>query len=189
MARNSELVRQWEILRDIDGARTGIPIARLAALRRRPPAHHPAGPRRAGAGGVSRCSTRRSTARRCGSCRANPFRGLERLGLSTMELCALYLGRTMLAAGGAAAVGGRNGPRLREARRRALPEPARKFLDRLPMMIKSKVTGRRKQDARKAREILARITDASLLRRRVEMTYHSRLVAPHQERTSSNRCA
>jgi len=25
MARNSELVRQWEILREIDAARTGIP--------------------------------------------------------------------------------------------------------------------------------------------------------------------
>jgi predicted DNA-binding transcriptional regulator YafY len=40
-------------------------------------------------------------------------------------------------------------------------------------MIKSKVTGRRKQDGRKAREIVARITDAALARRRVEMTYHS----------------
>ena len=33
MARSSEIVRQWEILREIDAARTGIPIAKLAALR------------------------------------------------------------------------------------------------------------------------------------------------------------
>ena len=43
----------------------------------------------------------------------------------------------------------------------------------LPTMIKAKPATRRKQDARKAREILGRITDASLSRRRVEMTYHS----------------
>src|SRR4029078_10278843 len=34
MARNTELIRQWEILRDIDAARTGIPIAKLAAVRK-----------------------------------------------------------------------------------------------------------------------------------------------------------
>lgn len=34
MARNSELIRQWEILREIDGARTGIAIAKLASMRR-----------------------------------------------------------------------------------------------------------------------------------------------------------
>lgn len=33
MARNSELVRQWEILRDIDCARNGIAIPKLAAMR------------------------------------------------------------------------------------------------------------------------------------------------------------
>ena len=26
MARNAELIRQWEILRDVDAARTGLPI-------------------------------------------------------------------------------------------------------------------------------------------------------------------
>jgi predicted DNA-binding transcriptional regulator YafY len=56
----------------------------------------------------------------------------------------------------------------------ALPESTKKFLDRLPMMIKAKTLAPRKQDARRAREILARITDASLTRRRVEMTYDSR---------------
>src|SRR5690606_38613547 len=33
MARNQELVRQWQILRDIDSARHGVSIAKLAALR------------------------------------------------------------------------------------------------------------------------------------------------------------
>jgi predicted DNA-binding transcriptional regulator YafY len=56
----------------------------------------------------------------------------------------------------------------------ALPEPAKRFLDRLPMMIKAKTLATRTHDVRKAREIVARITDASLSRRRVDMTYHSR---------------
>jgi predicted DNA-binding transcriptional regulator YafY len=34
MARNSELIRQWEILREIDGARTGIAVAKLASMQR-----------------------------------------------------------------------------------------------------------------------------------------------------------
>ena len=34
MARNSEVIRQWEILRDIDAARTGIPIAKITPGRR-----------------------------------------------------------------------------------------------------------------------------------------------------------
>jgi predicted DNA-binding transcriptional regulator YafY len=55
----------------------------------------------------------------------------------------------------------------------ALPDEAKKFLDRLPVMIKAKTTGARRQDARRAREIVTRITDASLAHRRVEMTYHS----------------
>lgn len=31
MARNSEVVRQWEILRAVDGARNGIGIGKLAS--------------------------------------------------------------------------------------------------------------------------------------------------------------
>lgn len=52
MARNSELVRQWEILRDIDAAHHGITAGRLAAAPRRAYANDPARPRRARARGV-----------------------------------------------------------------------------------------------------------------------------------------
>jgi predicted DNA-binding transcriptional regulator YafY len=55
----------------------------------------------------------------------------------------------------------------------ALPDPARKFLDRLPAMIKAKATGRRTLDGRRTREVITRLTEASLARRRVEMIYHS----------------
>jgi predicted DNA-binding transcriptional regulator YafY len=40
-------------------------------------------------------------------------------------------------------------------------------------MIKSKRAGRKKQDERKSRELVARVLDASLIHRRVEMRYYS----------------
>ena len=171
MARNSELVRQWEILREIDGARTGIPIAKLAAVRR----VHPRTIRRdldalARAGFPIFDDKVNGTS--MWKLNAKPFRGLEQLGLSTMELCALYFGRTILASSGVMPMAD-DMDRAFAKLETALPEATRRFLDRLPHLIKSKMLGRRKQDARKAREILARVTDASLSRRRVAMTYHS----------------
>ena len=84
MARNSELVRQWEILREIDAARTGIPIAKLASMR-----------------SVHVRTIRRDLDALCRAgfplfddkvngtsmwkLRAKPFRGLEKLGLSILE--------------------------------------------------------------------------------------------------------
>ena len=47
MARNAEVTRQWQVLRDIDAARIGITIPKLAAARDVHPAHHPARHRRA----------------------------------------------------------------------------------------------------------------------------------------------
>ena len=171
MARSSEIVRQWEILREIDGARTGIPIAKLAALRQ----VHPRTIRRdldALARSGFPLFDEKVNGTSMWKLRAKPFRGLEQLGLSVMELCALYFGRTVLSSAGALPLADEMDHAFTKLES-ALPDATRRFLDRLPMMIKSKVTGRRKQDARKAREILARITDAALARRRVEMTYHS----------------
>ena len=171
MARNSELIRQWEILRDIDSARTGISIARLATGRD----VHSRTIRRdlealARAGfplfdeKVNGTSMWKLSAR--------PFRGLDRLGLGTTELCALYLGRTLTSAAGVLPFADEM-DRAFTKLESALPESTRKFLDRLPMMIKAKIAGPRKLNVRKTRDILARLTDASLLRRRVQMTYHS----------------
>ena len=170
-ARNSELIRQWEILREIDAARTGIAIARLAqqrhvhtrTIRRDLEALARAGfplfDEKVNGTSMWKLSTR-------------PFRGLEHIGLSTMELAALYFGRTVLAASGVMPMADEM-TRAFAKLEAALPEPTRKFLDRLPVLIKAKSIGRRKQDARKIRDIVSRVTDASLVRRRVEMTYHS----------------
>ena len=171
MARNSELVRQWEILREIDAARTGIPIAKLASTRK-----------------VHVRTIRRDLDALCRAgfplfddkingtsmwkLRAKPFRGLEETGLSILEMCALYFSRSLLQTIGGA-------PFEEEMNRafakleRALPAASRRFLDQLPLLIKTKASGRKKHDDRKSREVLARLLDASLSRRRVDMQYHS----------------
>jgi predicted DNA-binding transcriptional regulator YafY len=171
MARNTELVRQWEILREIDAARTGIAIAKLASTRQ-----------------VHARTIRRDLDALCRAgfplfddkvngtsmwkLRARPFRGLEETGLGILEMCALYFSRSLLLTLAGA-------PLHEELDRafakleRALPAASRKFLDRLPVVIKAKGIGRKTHDARKSREILARLVDASLLHRRVATRYHS----------------
>src|SRR5688500_12978609 len=139
MARNAELVRQWEILRDIDGARYGIAVGKLAAAR-----------------GVCERTIRRDldALSRAGfplydekingtglwKLRMKPFGRLEETGLSMMELCALYFSRTLLDT-----LPGT--PLADEAERafakieRALPPACRRFLDQLPRVLKAKAAG------------------------------------------------
>jgi predicted DNA-binding transcriptional regulator YafY len=171
MARNTELIRQWEILREIDAARTGIAIARLAEHRH----VHPRTIRRdleALARAGFPLFDEKVTGTSMWKLSARPFRGLEQIGLSAMELAALYFGRTLLASAGVT-------PLAEEMSRAftklesALPEATKKFLNRLPVMVKAKTLGRRKHDGRKLRDVVTRITEASLAHRRVEMTYHS----------------
>jgi predicted DNA-binding transcriptional regulator YafY len=171
MARNSELIRQWEILREIDNARTGIAIARLAEKRQ----VHPRTIRRdldalvrAGFPIYDEKTNGTSMWRLNG----RPFKGLEQVGLSVTEVAALFLARAVLAAQGVT-------PMAEELTRAfdkvesALPAGAKQFLTRLPAMIKAKAAGTRRHDARRTREIVNRLTEASLAHRRVDMTYHS----------------
>jgi predicted DNA-binding transcriptional regulator YafY len=171
MARNAELVRQWEILRDIDGARNGISVAKLAAER-----------------GVCQRTVRRDLDALCragfplrddktnGTTKwtlaASPFGRLAETGLGVMELCALYFSRALLGALAGA-------PLLDDTDRafakieRALPASCRRFLDQLPRVLKAKPDGPKTVDDRRAREVLGRILDATLRHRRVEMRYAS----------------
>jgi predicted DNA-binding transcriptional regulator YafY len=157
MARNTELVRQWEILRDIDGARNGIAVGKLAAER----------------GVCGRTIPMWKLANR-------PFGRLEQTGLSLTELCALYFSRALLdtLAGS---------PLLDESERafakieRALPAACRRFLDTLPRVLQAKPDGLKQHDSRRMREVLARALDATLLHRRAEMRYAS--ASSHRTKT------
>jgi predicted DNA-binding transcriptional regulator YafY len=170
MARNSELVRQWEILRDIDGARNGITIPKLAAMRH-----------------VHQRTIRRDIDALCRAgfpvyddktngttmwkMRAKPFRSLEEAGLGMTELCALYFGRTMVATLAGAPFQDDVDRALGKIER-ALPPSCRRFLDALPVTVKAKAVGRKKQD-RKVHELVTRAADAALNCRRITMRYYS----------------
>ena len=96
MARNSEMTRQWQVLRDIDAARTGITIPKLAAARE----VHQRTIRRdldALSGAGFPLYDEKVNGSTMWKLRARPFRGLEEMGLSVMELCALYFSRALLA--------------------------------------------------------------------------------------------
>ena len=169
MARNTELIRQWEILRHIDSARNGISAAKLASLR-----------------GVHQRTVRRdlealaragfplyddkSNGTSMWKLRGRPFRGLDETGLGLTEICALYLSHTMMRT-----LAGT--PLLEDAERamakieRALPLSCRAFLDALPGVIKAKGSGRKKTDDRRVRDIVGRILDAFIRERRCEMRY------------------
>jgi predicted DNA-binding transcriptional regulator YafY len=171
VARNAELIRQWEILREIDGARNGVPIAKLAATR-----------------GVHSRTIRRDIQALCDAgfplydAKVNgtsmwkltdrPFKGLEQTGLSVTELCALHFSRAMLTTLAGVPLAD-DLERALGKLERALPVASRKYLDKMPLVVKVKATGRKKQDERRTREIAARAIDASLSCRRVEMRYDS----------------
>jgi len=170
MARNSELVRQWETLRDIDGARNGITIPKLAAMRK-----------------VHQRTIRRDIDALCRAgfplyddkingttmwkMRAKPFRSLEETGLSVTELCALYFGRTLVATLAGTPFQD-DVDRALVKIERALPRSCRRFLDALPVTVKAKATGRKKQ-GRKFQELVTRAADAALNCRRISMRYYS----------------
>ena len=171
MARSSEVVRQWEILRAIDGARNGIAVGKLASERT-----------------VCERTIRRdlSALQRAGfplydekvngtsmwKLRAKPFARLEEMGLSLMELCALYFSRTMMdTLVGTPLVGDTERAFLKIEK--ALPAGCKKFIDQLPRLLTAKAGGRKKRDDRKLREILSRALDATLLHRRATMRYAS----------------
>src|SRR5690606_8880351 len=56
---------------------------------------------------------------------------------------------------------------------RALPAPARRFLDALPGLMQAKPAARKKSAGRLTRDIVARAIDAALARRRADMRYFS----------------
>lgn len=171
MARNSEVIRQWQILRSIDGVRNGITVVKLAA-------EHGVHTRtiRRDLEALSRAGFPLTDGKVNGTSMwklsDKPFNKLQELGLSLPELAALYFSHSMLTT-----LAGT--PLLDEAERafakieRALPARCRKFIDRLPRALQAKARGRKKQNDRRLREILARVLDATLLHRRATMRYAS----------------
>ena len=171
MARNAEVIRQWEIVRAIDAAPTGVSVARLAAERE----VHPRTIKR-DLEALCRAGFPLYDEKVNGTpmwkLGARPFRNLEHTGLGIAELAGLYFGHAVLTTA-AGAPFENDGERALMKINRALPPASRTFLDQLPRVLTAKKIGRKKLDPRRIREIAGRALDAIIRERRVTMRYAS----------------
>lgn len=170
MPRNAEVIRQWTILREIE-ASSGVTIRQLAemtgvttrTIRRDLEALQEAG---FPLYDVADDGSKRWKLER------RPFRALDDTGLSLAELSALYFSRTLVECLAVPPFG----QDLRTAFTKletALGPRLRRFLDRLPKVIQAKSEPTRKRDDQQQRAATARLLDAILHQRRLDMRYHS----------------
>jgi predicted DNA-binding transcriptional regulator YafY len=174
MPRSSEVIRQWNIIRALDGARQGAPVQALAE-----------------SAGVSVRTIWRDLAalqeagfplydekvdgRSFWRLDRTPFRHLEDRGFTLTQLCALYFSRTLVEC----LAGTPFQADLRAAfdeLARTLPPRMREFFDRIPAVIDAKrgpVRVRAGELADETNHTIARVLDATLHQRRIEMAYHS----------------
>jgi predicted DNA-binding transcriptional regulator YafY len=170
--RNAEVIRQWQILREIEARRTGVTIHDLAGLvnvstrtiRRDLQALQEAGFAVYDEGEENETKRWRLN--------TQPFRSLEE-GLSVADVAALYLSRSVVEA----LSGWPLADELRstfEKLERALNPRTREFLSTLPQVVSTKA-GPRAQPGASAKlvDITRRLFDAARDRRIVEMRYFS----------------
>ncbi|HEX4347520.1 MAG TPA: WYL domain-containing protein [Vicinamibacterales bacterium] len=183
MPRNAEVIRQWTILREIEGARAaGVTIDELASL----------------------CSVTTRTIRRdlqaleeAGfplfddkshddgrtrwSINGQPFKGLA-AGLTLSELCALHFSRTLVES--LAGTPFRHDVEAAFEKLSSVLTPhMRQFLDQLPRVISTKADPLKRTGAANGSSgpIVSRLLEATLHSRQAALVYHSR----SSERTKS----
>jgi proteasome accessory factor B len=169
--RNAEVIRQWQILREIEGRRGGVTIHELAGLvnvttrtiRRDLQALQEAGFAVYDEGEEHETKQWRLE--------TQPFRSLQE-GLSVADVAALYLSRSVVEA--------LSGWPLAEELRsafgkldRALNPRMREFLSTLPQVVSAKAGPRAQRASGKLVDITRRLFDAARDRRMVEMRYFS----------------
>ena len=170
MPRNAEVIRQWNILRAIEASRR-VTIDGLADAQ-----------------GVTTRTIRRDLealqaagfplfdevedGKRYWRIDTRPFKALADTGFTLSELCALYFSRTLLEV--LAGTPFRDDLASAFAKfERALSPKMRQFLDRLPNILQAKPEPQRRPHSARERDIIARLIEATLARRRATMRYHS----------------
>jgi predicted DNA-binding transcriptional regulator YafY len=169
--RNSEVIRQWQVLREIEARRTGVTIHELAAIVRvstRTIRRDLQALQEAGFAVYDEGEERETKRWRLES---SPFRSVE-AGLTVADVAALFLSR--------AAVESLSGWPLADELRQAftkiehaLNPRMRQFLSTLPEVISTKAGPRAGAASARVVDITRRLFDATRDRRIVEMRYFS----------------
>jgi len=169
--RNAEVIRQWQILREIEAHRTGVTIHELAqnagvttrTIRRDLQALQEAGFAMFDEGGEH--ETKRW------KLQVQPFKAVQD-GLSVADVAALYLSRSVVEA----LSGWPLADELRAAFEkidRALNPRMREFLSTLPQVISAKAGPRAAGGSKTLVDITRRVFDAARDRRELDMRYFS----------------
>lgn len=172
MPRNAEVIRQWEILRALEGSRRGETIHELARAR-----------------GVSTRTIRRDLEalqqagfplydddEEAGGKRwklsAKPFHALAETGLALSELLALYFGRAMLESLSVAPF--QDDLRTAFAKLAGVLTPGmRRFVDRVPAVFAAKPGAAIRRPSSASARVVSVLLDCLLHQRRARMRYHS----------------
>lgn len=169
--RNAEVIRQWQVLREIESRRTGVTIHQLAALVKvstRTIRRDLQALQEAGFSVFDEGEENETKRWRLGG---SPFRAVEE-GLAVADVAALYLSR--------AAVESLSGwPLADELRQafekieRSLNPRMREFLSTLPQVLSTKSGPRARGQSGTLMDVTRRLFDATRDRRVIEMRYFS----------------
>lgn len=169
--RNAEVIRQWQILREIESRRTGVTIHDLAAqvdvstrtIRRDLQALQEAGFSIYDEGGENETKRWRLD--------AQPFRAVQE-GLSVSDVAALYLSRAIVDTMSGWPLAGELGAALAKIEKSLNPR-MREFLSTLPEVVSTKSAPHAPRDSTRFTEITRKLVDAVRDRRVTEMRYFS----------------
>lgn len=169
--RNAEVMRQWKILRTLDALRFGKTVDALALqmnVHKRTIWRDMEALQAVGFPLTSELDGRRTRFKLI----APPFRGLAELGLSMMDLCALYLARAMVTSMAGAPFDKALIAVTRQVEQ-ALPTKLRDFLDRLPAFIEAKPGAVKKPGSKAYEDHVGKLIEASVEQRVASMRYFS----------------
>ncbi len=171
MARNTEVIRQWNLLRSIEAARYGVSVADMAAR-----------------GGVTTRTIYRDLVAlqdagfplidesRDGHAywklNQNPFKHLTRLGFSLSELCALYLSRRLVESLTGVPFQAALGDAFAKFER-DVPDRMKKYLDRLPAVMSARPSAGKVPLSPHHDRMIEQLVDASVSLHQVRMRYFS----------------